>query len=109
MNYYDENAKELFDRTVDADMSSHYDKFLKLIPDNGSILDAGYGSGRDAKLFKDSDYDVTAINGSVEMCGLASDFSEIDIIHLQFHEINFNDEFDGIWHLLPYCMFQAMN
>ena len=32
MNYYDENAQEFFDGTVDADMSSHHEKFLKLMP-----------------------------------------------------------------------------
>ena len=29
MNYYDENAQEFFDGTVDADMSSHHEKFLE--------------------------------------------------------------------------------
>ncbi len=97
MNYYDENAQEFFDGTVDADMSSHHDKFLKLMPENGRILDAGCGSGRDAKLFKDSGYDVTAIDGSVEMCRLAREFSGIDVKHMQFQEIDFINEFDGIW------------
>ena len=97
MNYYDENAQEFFDGTVDADMSSHHDKFLKLLPENGCILDAGCGSGRDAKLFKDSGYIVTAIDGSVEMCRLASEFSGIEVKHMQFQEIDFADEFDGIW------------
>ena len=97
MNYYDENAQEFFDGTVDADMSSHHDKFLKLMPKNGSILDAGCGSGRDAKLFKSLGYDVTAIDGSIEMCRLASEFSGIDVKHMQFQDICFTDEFDGIW------------
>ena len=97
MNYYDENAQEFFVLTLDADMSSHHDKFLKLMPKNGRILDAGCGSGRDAKLFKDSGYDVTAIDGSIEMCRLASEFSGIDVKHMQFQEIDFDKEFDGIW------------
>ena len=97
MNYYDENAKEFFDGTVDADMSSHHDKFLKLMPENGSILDAGCGSGRDAKIFKDLCFQVSAIDGSLEMCRLASEFSGVDVKHMQFQEINFVNEFDGIW------------
>ena len=97
MNYYDENAQEFFDGTVDADMSSHHDKFLKLLRENGCILDAGCGSGRDAKLFKSLGYDVTAIDGSIEMCRLASEFSGIDVKHMQFQDISFTDEFDGIW------------
>ena len=97
MNYYDENAKEFFDGTVDADMSSHHDKFLALMPENGSILDAGCGSGRDAKIFKDLGFKITAIDGSAEMCRLASEFSGIDVKHMQFQEIDFVNEFDGIW------------
>ena len=64
MNYYDENGQEFFNGTVDTDMSSHYDKFLALIPDNASILDAGCGSGRDTLKFKSLGYEVTAIDGS---------------------------------------------
>ena len=97
MNYYDENAKEFFDGTVDADMSSHHDKFLALMPENGSILDAGCGSGRDAKIFKDRGFKITAIDGSAEMCRLASEFSGVDVKHMQFQEIEFENEFDGIW------------
>lgn len=97
MNYYDENAQEFFDGTVNADMSSHHEKFLELIPKNGKILDAGCGSGRDTKNFKELGYDVTAIDGSPEMCKLASEFSGINVKHMQFQEISFQNEFDGIW------------
>ncbi|MDO5815837.1 MAG: class I SAM-dependent methyltransferase [Methanobrevibacter sp.] len=97
MNYYDKNAQEFFDGTVDADMSSHHEKFLELIPENGSILDAGCGSGRDTKIFKTLGYNVTAIDGSAEMCRLASKFSGANVKHMQFQEIEFTNEFDGIW------------
>ena len=97
MNYYDKNAKEFFDGTVDADMSSHHEKFLKLIPEKGHILDAGCGSGRDTKKFKELGYDVTAFDGSEEMCKLASKFSGVNVNHMQFQEIDFANEFDGIW------------
>ena len=32
MDYYDKNAQEFFDKTVNADMSQHYAKFLNAIP-----------------------------------------------------------------------------
>ena len=97
MNYYDENAKEFFDDTVNADMSSHHEKFLRLMPVNGHILDAGCGSGRDTKIFKDLGYEVTAIDGSSEMCRLASEFSGVNVEQMQFQDIDFINEFDGIW------------
>ena len=97
MNYYDENAQEFFNGTVDADMTQHHEEFLKLIPENGTILDAGCGSGRDSLKFKALGYDVTAIDGSEEMCKLASEYSGINVKHMQFQDIDFIDEFDGIW------------
>ncbi|WP_406533611.1 class I SAM-dependent methyltransferase [Methanobrevibacter sp.] len=97
MNYYDENAQEFFDGTVDADMSQHHEEFLKLIPENGTILDAGCGSGRDTLKFKSLGYNVKAIDGSEEMCKLASEYSGVDVKHMQFQDINFIDEIDGIW------------
>lgn len=97
MNYYDMNAQEFFDGTVNADMSEHHEEFLRLIPENGRILDAGCGSGRDSKKFKSLGFDVEAIDGSVEMCRLAGEHAGIDVKHMQFQDIDFEDEFDGIW------------
>lgn len=97
MNYYDLNAEEFFSDTVDADMSTHHDEFLKNLHDNACILDAGCGSGRDAKLFKNLGYNVMAIDGSAEMCKLASKHSGVNVKHMQFQEIDFKNKFDGIW------------
>lgn len=97
MNYYDLNGQKFFDDTVNADMSSHHKKFLDLMPENGSILDAGCGSGRDVKKFKELGYDVSAIDGSLEMCKLASEYTGINVKHMQFQDIDFVNEFDGIW------------
>lgn len=97
MNYYDLNAQDFFTDTVDADMSSHYEEFLKLLPKNACILDCGCGSGRDAKYFKELGNDVLAIDGSAEMCRLASEFLGDEVLHMQFQEIDFKNKFDGIW------------
>lgn len=97
MNYYDENAKEFFDGTVDADMTSNYTEFLNELPDNAYILDAGCGSGRDTLMFKSMGYNVTAIDGSIEMCKLASEHCGQEVLHMQFQDMDFNQEFDGIW------------
>lgn len=97
MNYYDKNAQEFFDGTVNADMSSHHEEFLSRLPENAHILDAGCGSGRDTLKFKSLGYEVTAIDGSEEMCRLASEYAGQEVLHMQFQDIDFNDEFDGIW------------
>lgn len=97
MNYYDENAQEFFDGTVNADMSQHHEEFIKLLPEKGHILDAGCGSGRDAKMFISKGFEVTAIDGSQKMCEIASEFIGQDVKHMQFQEIEYENEFDGIW------------
>ena len=84
MNYYDINCQDFFDNTVNTDMGQHYDEFLKIIPKNGKILDAGCGSGRDTFNFKSLGYTVTAIDGSKKMCELASEFSGVNVKHIQF-------------------------
>lgn len=97
MNYYDLNAEEFFNGTVDADMTIHYDKFLNAVPEKANILDAGCGSGRDTLMFKSLGYDVTSIDGSAEMCRLASEYADHEVLHMQFQDIDFKEEFDGIW------------
>ena len=98
-NFYDLNAKEFFENTVNVDMSPHYNEFLKMIPENGHILDAGCGSGRDTYMFKSFGYEVTSFDGSLEMCKLASEYTGQEVLCLQFQEIDFEPIFDGIWAL----------
>ena len=98
-NFYDLNAKEFFENTVNVDMSPHYNEFLKLIPEKGHILDAGCGSGRDTLMFKSFGYEVTSMDGSEEMCKLASEYTKQEVLCLQFQEIEFDPIFDGIWAL----------
>lgn len=97
MDYYDKNAQEFFDKTVNADMSQHYAKFLNAIPKNSHILDAGCGSGRDTLMFLKKGYKVTSIDASIEMCKIASQYTKQKIIHKRFQEIEFVNQFDGIW------------
>ena len=42
IDYYNENAKKYFDKTVNADMTKQYDLFLKYVKENGKILDFGW-------------------------------------------------------------------
>jgi len=97
IKYYDENAKAFFENTKDADMKEVYELFLKYLPPEAKILDLGCGSGRDTKYFLEKGYDVTAVDGSIEMVKLSTHFTGKQTLHLTFDEINFNDEFDGVW------------
>ena len=79
ISYYDKNAEEFCRATKDADMSFCRDKFLHLLEQRNyikksksdkskiHILDAGCGSGRDAKAFLDAGYQVTELDASRKM------------------------------------------
>ena len=51
ISYYNKNAKEFAERTVNADMGFCYSKFIALLHNKDYIMDAGCGSGRDSKFF----------------------------------------------------------
>ena len=97
IKYYDENAITFFENTKDADMKRVYELFLKYLPLGAKILDLGCGSGRDTKYFLQKGYDVVAVDGSIEMVKLSTEFTGKQTLHLTFDEINANEEFDGVW------------
>lgn len=97
LNFYNENSKKYFDRTVVINMQHSYEKFLKHMPSGGKILDVGCGSGRDLKFFKECGFDVVGMDASEEMVKLSSEYSREKTLLLNFDQIDFYEEFDGIW------------
>lgn len=97
INYYNENAESFFQQTVSVDMSPLYDRFLAHIPNGGRILDAGCGSGRDAKVFLQRGFQVQAFDASESLAKKASEFLGQKVDCLRFSEIDYVDKFDGIW------------
>ena len=95
--YYQENAQAFFDDTVNADISEQYDRFLKYIPSGGKLLDFGCGSGRDTKAFLQKGYSVDAVDGSSELCMLASIHCGIPVKCMDFNELSDIEKYDGIW------------
>ena len=74
LNYYNENAAAFCEGTLHADMSHLYGCFLQHVPPGGKILDLGCGSGRDSLSFLRKGYQVEALDGSSELCRMASEF-----------------------------------
>ena len=97
LEYYNKNALEYFKKTYKADMNIQYELFLKYIGKKGKILDLGCGSGRDSLYFKKIGYDVDAIDGSEELCKLASKYTNIPVKCMKFNELDMVDYYDGIW------------
>jgi len=97
INYYDINAKEFVEGTLNVDFKTTQDKFINKLPAKGYILDFGCGSGRDTKYFLDKDFNVEAIDGSIELCKIASEYTKIKVRHMYFNELSRVNKYDGIW------------
>lgn len=97
IRFYDDHADEYVSGTVNVDMESLYQPFLEAVPEGGKILDAGCGSGRDAKAFLDRGYQVTTIDASLRMVEAATELTGQPAKLLRFQEVDAADEFNGIW------------
>ena len=94
--YYETHADDFRVRAEALPMDSVYEPFLRLLPRDAHILDAGCGSGRDAAAFLARGYRVTAIDASPAMVHSAKRHG-IDARVVTFQRMTFNEEFDGIW------------
>lgn len=96
-DYYDRNAGEFFGSTIGVDVSDLYPPFLSRVRQGGHILDAGCGSGRDAKWFAERGYRVTAFDASEELAALASHHCGFHVSVRTFADVHEQDAYDGIW------------
>ena len=97
IQYYDQNAADFVENTRDVDFHVMQDEFIEGLPAGAKILDMGCGSGRDTKYFLEQGCKVTAIDGSQELCKLASEYTGIPVKHMLFQDLNAKEAYDGIW------------
>lgn len=97
LNYYNSKAKDFAFCTADVVFTEMQDIFLDYIPIGEKILDLGCGSGRDTKYFLSKGYDVDAMDGSEELCKIASEYAGIQVKHMLFEELDAIEEYGGIW------------
>ena len=95
--YYDENATAFASSTANVEFSETQRRFEELLSPGARILDFGCGSGRDAKHFLDAGFDVTATDGSAELCRLADQRIGRPVRHELFQDLAETDAYDGIW------------
>ncbi len=97
VKYYDENASKFKESTQDANMEEMIQRFLSYLLKDAKILDAGSGIGRDTKRFIELGYHVEAFDASIEMVKISSEYTGIQTRYLTFEQLDYEDEFDGIW------------
>ena len=78
-------------------MTPLYRRFLSLLRNQAQILDAGCGSGRDARAFAKRGYAVTAFDASPALVALAERHVGEPVHCLRFQDVAWQEAFDRIW------------
>lgn len=97
LGYYDNHADEFYKSTINVKFTTIQERFLAKLQLGSYILDFGCGSGRDTKYFLEQGYNVEAIDGSAELCKLASEYTGISVKKMYFQELTEAEKYDGIW------------
>ena len=95
--YYNTNAVTFTEGTVNVDFSYVQNKFMDKLENEAFILDFGCGSGRDTKCFLENGYSVEAIDGSLELCKIASKYTGIEVRNMLFQDLKEVQKYDAIW------------
>ena len=97
LTYYNTNAQTFIEGTINVNFTETQNKFITKLPQFASILDFGCGSGRDTKYFLEKEYLVEAIDGSDELCKLASAYTGIEVRQMLFQDLQETEKYDAIW------------
>ena len=97
LKYYNENAQSFASGTVSVKFTEVQDKFLEKLNPDAYILDFGCGAGRDTKYFLSRGYRVDAVDGSEQLCRVASKYTGIKVRQMLFQELDEKEKYDGIW------------
>ncbi len=97
ISYYNNNALSFVENTKLVQMDTAWERFTRLLKPGDYILDFGCGSGRDTKFFLEHGYKVDAIDGSIELCRIASDFTGIKVRNEVFTDLSEVEKYDGVW------------
>jgi mutator protein MutT len=97
LSYYEANAKEYINETINLDIEDIRNKFISMLPSKAHILDLGCGSGRDSRVFLDLGYSVTAIDPSHAIASITSKFLGQAVQIQKAQDIKEVGQYDAIW------------
>lgn len=97
LDYYNKNAESFSDNTKTVEFEDRQNMLLKYLNRGAYILDLGCGAGRDSKAFIEKGYIVTAMDGSREMCKIASDYIGQEVIYKAFQDLDEIEKYDAVW------------
>ena len=97
IKYYNLKSEKFTNTTQTVDFETTQKRFLSKLQPTSCLLDFGCGSGRDTKYFLSQGYTVDAIDGSEEMCKIATEYTGIPVKQMLFHQLDEQEKYDGIW------------
>lgn len=97
LEYYEQNAVKFAETTRDVDFGQTQMRFLNKLEAGSRVLDFGCGAGRDSRFFLHQGFVVEAVDGSEELCRLASEYTGIPVRRMLFQELCDKERYDGIW------------
>lgn len=97
LGYYDANADAFVRSTVNVAFSSMRQRFTQHLSPGARILDFGCGSGRDSLALLKAGFNVTATEGSAELCRLARELTGLPVRHELFQDLADECTYNGIW------------
>jgi SAM-dependent methyltransferase len=95
--YYDNNAENFIVSTIECDMQEQYDLLEKYLKDKSTILDLGFGSGRDMLYFKSKGFEVSGIDYSEKFCEHAKEIGIKNVYNCSIMNFDSLVKFDAIW------------
>ena len=95
--FYDGDPEGYSEATRWNDVTALTGRFTSYLSHGARILDLGCGSGRDTLAFRHLGFDVVPVDGSEGMCRIASEFTGSEVRRLDFLDLDYVDEFDGVW------------
>lgn len=96
IKYYNDNC-ENFKSKWDNYLFDIPNTFAEYLKDDAYVLDLGCGTGRDSLYFKEKGFKVKCIDGSVNMCKIASEALGQEVENKTYFDIYYNDLFDGVF------------
>ena len=97
LSWYRDNAIQYAEETRNSLVLDALWEFLSRMKEGGTILDYGYGSGRDSAYFLDKGFSVDSLDGSAEMKAQAERLFGIKVKLASFLSLEEKDKYDGIW------------
>lgn len=108
--YYNKNSQNLCEKYDLIDLSKIHNDILDFFKGYNTLLEIGSGSGRDMNFMINNGFDVTGIDGSIEMIREAQTHhpilkNKIVLSELPYNLPSFDKKFDGLFSIATFMHF----